>query len=251
MKIIPTPFFQTGLSDQYTQVASEMALVHNIISRAFNGIYLQAPHVHPSEYFAFLSYCKASFDGLAAHHMGEETHAFPAIEEATGQKGLMGVNVAQHEAFHDGLHKWGAYISTLLAGDVAAFDAKTMLAIMDTFLEPLTTHLNDEIPTLLALREYGDSLDLKGIVEKEVEMVMGSLSKTTQLPLFLLNHDVTFEGGIHDFPPIPPPVRWALMRILPLVHPSWWKFASCDSSGMPRELYRRGVKPEECGQYWA
>lgn len=249
---MPTPIFTTGLTDQYTLVASEMALLHNCISRAFNSIYIQAPNVHPSEYKAFISYCKASYDGLEAHHKGEEDFAFPAIEDATGKEGLMEVNIKQHEAFHDGFHKWGEYLSALDTGDASKFSATEMLAIMDTFLEPLGQHLSDEIPTLLALREFGDKLDLKGIVEKEAQQVMSSLSITTQMPVFLLNHDVSFEGGIHSkFPPIPPPVKWMMMKVFPLVHGSWWKFATCDSAGMPKALHRPGVVPEECGQFYA
>ena len=38
---------------------------------------------------------------------------------------------------------------------------------MDTFLEPLSMHLNDEIDTLLALAEFGDKLGLAGMVAKE------------------------------------------------------------------------------------
>jgi hypothetical protein len=160
----------------------------------------------------------------------------------------MDANVKQHEAFHAGLHKWGEYLASL-AADASKFEAREMIALMDAFIPSLNTHLNDEIPTLLALGEFGDTLDLKGIVEKEAEQVIGGLSKTTQLPVFLLNHDVSFEGGIHDFPPIPPPVRWVLMRVFPMVHTNWWKFASCDYAGMPKALHRPGAEGVESGQY--
>ena len=40
---------------------------------------------------------------------------------------------------------------------------------MDTFLEPPSVHLNDEIGTLLALAEFGDKLDFAGMVAKEAE----------------------------------------------------------------------------------
>lgn len=108
---------------------------------------------------------------------------------------------------------------------------------MDTFIEPLSQHLHDEIPTLLELAEYGDKLDLLALMQKEGEKVMAGLSKTAQLPVFLLNHDVTFEGGIHNFPPIPPPVKWVLMRVFTIPNWTWWKFAACDTTGRPRPLY--------------
>ncbi len=77
-------------------------------------------------------------------------------------------------------------------------------------------------------------------MEKEAQLVMGSLSKTGVMPVFLLNHDVGFEGGIHaDFPPIPTPVKWVFMNVLTLWQFSWWKYATCNFSGklkaMPRD----------------
>lgn len=238
MKLMATPQFISGSTDQYTVCATEMALVHNAISRAFNGIYQQALFVQPYEYSSFVAYCLACFKGLEAHHKGEEDHLFPEIEKATGKKGLMEVNVAQHEAFHSGLHKWGEYVSSLNSGDPSKYSGQEMIAIMDEFLEPLSQHLNDEIPTLIALAEYGDKLDLKGIMDKEAEQVLAHMSKTTQIPVVLLNHDVTFEGGMHNFPPIPGPVRWVLMRVCTMFHSDWWRFATCDTAGKPKPLYR-------------
>lgn len=83
-------------TDQYTAAATEMAVVHNCILRGFNSIYNQALQVEPSEYKNFISYAHALYLGLHAHHTGEETFAFPAIEAATGEKGIMDANVAQH-----------------------------------------------------------------------------------------------------------------------------------------------------------
>jgi hypothetical protein len=111
--LIQTPKFKTGAvciqsflifqfstnraqNDQYTKVATEMSLVHNCIMRAFNGIYNQALTVPPSDYKNFVPYAHACFQGLDAHHRGEETHAFVEIEAATGVKGMMEVNVHQH-----------------------------------------------------------------------------------------------------------------------------------------------------------
>ncbi len=106
---------------------------------------------------------------------------------------------------------------------------------MDSFSEPLNTHLHDEIGTLLALSKFGDSLDLIGIVEKEVQQVIGSLSKTAVMPAILLNNDVTFEGGMHaNFPSIPGPVKWLLMHVFTLWHWRWWKYASSDTYGRPK-----------------
>lgn len=109
---------------------------------------------------------------------------------------------------------------------------------MDTFLGPLSTHLHDEIPTLIALASFGDKLDMGLILKEEADKVLKTMSKTTVIPGILLNHDVEYERGSHPkFPDIPGHVKWILMRICPLVHRGWWKFATCDTSGRPKELY--------------
>jgi hypothetical protein len=74
-------------------------------------------------------------------------------------------------------------------------------------------------------------LDLAGIFEREGKEVMAKLSKTRVMPAFMLNNDVTYEGGIHNFPPIPGPVKWLLMNVFALWHWRWWSWTSCDRSG--------------------
>jgi hypothetical protein len=117
------------------------------------------------------------------------------------------------------------------------FSNRHLRSIIDLFAEPLNQHLHDEIETLLSLSKYGDSLDLAGIAEKAAENAIGSLSKTAVIPGILLNHDVTYQGGLHaTFPPIPWPVRWVLMHICTLWYWWWWRFASCDTYGRPKVL---------------
>ncbi|OCL14787.1 hypothetical protein AOQ84DRAFT_358612 [Glonium stellatum] len=218
-----------------------MSLVHNCIIRSFNSIYQQARYVKSSEYKDFVSYAYTCYQALEAHHHGEEKFAFPEIEKATGRKGLMEVNVAQHEAFYGGFNKWGEYLSSLSKGDASQISVERFVGMMDAFLEPLSVHLNDEIGTLLTLVEFGDQLDLEGIIAKETEQIMAKMNKTTEMPVFMLNHDLTYESGLHtNFPPLPAFIKFFLMRVCPTVHYNWWKFATCDMSGRPKALYRAG-----------
>jgi hypothetical protein len=61
---------------------------------------------------------------------------------------------------------------------------------------------------------------------------------TDVVPFFLLNLDVTYEVGMWaSWPLMPPPVRWGLVNVAGAVHWGRWKFASCDASGKPRDLY--------------
>ena len=52
------------------------------------------------------------------------------------------------------------------------------------------------------------------------------------MPVFMLNHDLTYESGLDtNFPLVPAFIRFILMCICPTMHYSWWKFATCDMSG--------------------
>ena len=82
--------------DRFIHDACQMALVHNVIIRAFNGIYLQATHVRSEDVTDFLHYCSAWHTMLKGHHDGEEEVYFPGIEKATGIKGLMDSEVDEH-----------------------------------------------------------------------------------------------------------------------------------------------------------
>jgi hemerythrin-like domain-containing protein len=237
MKLITTPVSRTGATDQYTFAASEMALVHNCIIRGFNSIYNQTPHIQPSDYKSFVAYCYACFEALETHHRGEEAHFFPDLEAATGKKGIMEVNVQQHEAFHNGLEAWGAWLKELNETDTSKFSAAKCIELMDSFITSLSQHLADEIPTILSLSEYGNALDLRAMFQREGDQVMKTLSTTKQMPVFLLNHDVTYEGGIHNFPPIPAPVKFVLMQVCARWNRDWWKFATCGYDGKPKSLY--------------
>ncbi|OBT56243.1 hypothetical protein VE04_02410 [Pseudogymnoascus sp. 24MN13] len=150
-KLIPTPLFTQGPDkpvDQYVTVASQMAIAHNTMIRALNSIYLQAPHVEPDDYKDFIGYSLCWYQMITNHHRGEEDRLFPQIEEKT-EKGLMEVNVEQHHAFEAGIESYNTYLQSLLPTGTS-FSAPKLLAIIDSFAPALTTHLADEIPSLLA-----------------------------------------------------------------------------------------------------
>jgi len=76
--------------------ASHMALSHNSIIRGFNSIYQQAPRIAAPDYKDFIGYCIAWHKMVEQHHKHEEVHYFPAIEKATGQKGVMDGEAKEH-----------------------------------------------------------------------------------------------------------------------------------------------------------
>jgi len=152
-----------------------MVLVHNILIRGLNSIILQAPHIQPEDEIAFCQYILHWSQFLEIHHSGEEKYFFPAVERLSGQKGLMTVNVNQHDKFHAQADDFADYAKACIAG-TEKFSRQEVVKRVDSFAENLVTHLNDEIPTILGLREFGleKMKPLMAVVEKEVKEGMVS-----------------------------------------------------------------------------
>lgn len=245
----------------FSRVASEMSLVHNMVIRGLNSIYLQAPRVSQNDVPSFLQYALAWWALVNVHHTGEETDFFPYLEDVTGQKGLMDVNVDQHHAFGDGLQRFKTYMEDCVAGK-QKFEGNKVVGIIDEFGEVLVTHLTDEIPTLLQLREVG--MEKLGGLEKQfglegeknmvrlnikLEELMAEFMKLTMpiqkllglvqgLPFCFCNHDVQYEDGKWaSWPPAPRIVHILARHVTYWVHRDRWKFAACDRYGHLRPLH--------------
>lgn len=179
-KLIPTPEFQgiknsedyvvsitqqrsdilqlllkTSQPDMYDRVASGMAVAHCMIIRGLNSVYLQAPHIQSRDQEAFVQYALRWCWEIEVHHDGEENGFFPAVEELTGEPGVMDANVKQHAVFHDGVAVLHTYLKEVLDGK-EKYDGLRIISLIDSFGEALAQHLSDEIPTLQNLRRFGD-----------------------------------------------------------------------------------------------
>jgi hemerythrin-like domain-containing protein len=157
-KLIKSPFGSKDLrpskahGSQY--IAQQMVHLHNCILRLLNSIYNQAVYVKSEEDIRdFLAYIKHWHDELHHHHSVEEDFFFPRIETLTGVPGVMEGNVEQHNAFEPGLKALGDYATSTSIED---YNGKKVQSIIDDFGHILSTHLADEIPTLLALEKYDD-----------------------------------------------------------------------------------------------
>ena len=167
--------------DQFYRCASEMACVHNMVIGGLNSIYLQAPHIHPKDEGSFLQYCACFYEVLHIHHSGEEAYMFPAVEEMSGEKGIMECNVEQHQAFDAGLGKYNQYVQDCLKG-TKKYNGSELVAIIDEFGPILVTHLTEEIPTILSLAKYGDKMkDFEKVFlemgEKDMVRILGLLNE--------------------------------------------------------------------------
>jgi hypothetical protein len=158
--------------DMFDELASEMCHVHNMINRGLNSIYLQAPHITPTDEKPFCKYVLGWYNLLHSHHSGEERDFFPTVEKMTGVKGIMDNNIDQHKAFHDGMDSLKAFADGVLA-DEQKYDGSRLVALIDSFGPALMQHLADEIPTILSLRQYGDKMaELPKAFDEEGEKAM-------------------------------------------------------------------------------
>jgi hemerythrin-like domain-containing protein len=128
-----------------------MALIHNILFRGLNSIYLQAPNVEkPEDISDFLAFCDAWSCTLRSHHNTEETVYFPLLEEQCKGKGVMARNHAEHETFLPGLLAFDEYISKVKT-DVKSYDGNRVVRLIEDFGTALETHLHNEIGVLEGL----------------------------------------------------------------------------------------------------
>lgn len=143
-------------------------------------------------------------------------------------------------AFHAGLKSFKDYLVDLKMRE-AHFDPKRLLEIMDSFSEPLYSHLKAEPQALLALSRF--SSPERQFNLEQIARVTGKKSVTLDfalnvMPIFLQNMEsVEYEGGTwKEFPNVPGPVRWIMNNVLPLWQRKWWRFMSCNSDGSRKHL---------------
>ncbi|KAI0482645.1 hypothetical protein GGR56DRAFT_620916 [Xylariaceae sp. FL0804] len=237
LSLIHTPKFESGKDDPFTIEASNMALSHNAFIRGFNSIYQQAPRIQDDK-ADFAGYCLAWIECVATHHHYEETEFFPNVNKAAGKTGLMEDAIHEHEAFQGGMEKMKAYL--LEKG--GSFSAAELIAIMDSFKEPLHAHLKAEPAMIVALAEHStaerpiDILGIAGAAGKK-QVTLGFMFNT--LPVFFLNMEtVDFEGGMWHgvFPPLHGPAKTVMLKLVPMWQSRRWRYVSCTPEGTARPL---------------
>ncbi|KAF8855848.1 hypothetical protein BDZ45DRAFT_486798 [Acephala macrosclerotiorum] len=216
--------------------ASEMALIHNILLRGLNCIYIQAPNLQFSEDISdFMTFCDAWSCTLHSHHLTEETVYFPLLDSQCKEKGVASKNHDEHETFLPALAKFDKFVEG--AKDGSNYDKEVFMGILNDLGPKLEAHLRSEIGLLLNLeKDQGIDWDLLGKTMAAHSKKVADRNR--EVPFLITNADVTYEDGIHGarFPPFPWFVhqifRWVYIPILK----DAWKFSSCDDYGMPKEL---------------
>ena len=110
-------------------------------------------------------------------------------------------NLEQHKTFHGGLEVFDEYVNEVLAGK-QEYDGKKVVELIDAFGKVLTEHLSDEIPTLLALREYSSIFSGANSLPKKFDEIgkraMVSFDLTTCYCLMVVANDFDTKGiGYH------------------------------------------------------
>ncbi|KPI35407.1 uncharacterized protein AB675_11721 [Cyphellophora attinorum] len=224
--LIPTPSLPTDGSKPHGALlnAVEMFLVHNILIRAINSILYHAPLVKLHDDIKdFLHFCEVFVDFTNLHHDSEEEHIFPEWARACGQPDIMNENVAEHTTFHAGLQELRNYAKQT-RDDTTRHSSEEVIRIIDSFAPALTTHLRNEIPTVLQMQQYPNGDEQRKIFAKGVEKGAAQADNTTQIPFALGCHDAGFEGGKHRFPSLPWFVIMGVVWWYGGTHKATWRF---------------------------
>ncbi|KAF1949168.1 hypothetical protein CC80DRAFT_529633 [Byssothecium circinans] len=242
--LIQTPQFATKKTDIFTTGATHMAHIHNAILRGYNSIYQQAPYVTNEDKCEFIGYAQTWFRFVKLHHDDEELELFPEVERVVGTKGIWEETHKEHESFLSGLSHFNEYLEQL--PEPFDFDGAELRRIMSTFQDAFSKHFHSEISTIVSFGDLPTAPKQSSVEAVQAAAIFKTWGKKTVMksgstdgvPFLLLNLDVTYENGMWaSWPPMPAPIRWGLVNIGGAYHWGRWKFASCDSSGKPRELY--------------
>lgn len=160
-----------------------MTLVHNCIIRGINAVYLQCCNVSErgslEDKLDFANFASQWSEFVNEHHTMEETLIFPGINEIAGVPGLMDANIDEHKAFHEGLDKYVEYLNEVKK-NVESFEGEKLKAIIDEFMPTLRTHLDNEIDTLLLLKDYDDKVDWMKWFEDQIGAKIGEMMKVAE-----------------------------------------------------------------------
>ncbi|CAI6340665.1 unnamed protein product [Periconia digitata] len=242
--LIETPIHaQKRLSDDkktshsYAQGASIMALVHNVIIRGLDSVYLQAPHVHEKDFVDFINYAACWHEFTSNHFRNEAESIIPTVEAKCGEQGVLDEDLKEHEAFAVGFDEYKTYLATM-AAKPGEFDGKKLTSIVDSFAPKMMEHLRNQIPRMLELARFGEKIPMLEIIETEGNRSTQHLSKAGGMIFFLRNLDLGYEDGLwKDWPPIPNAARWGVLKTIGKWYSKWWVYAACDESGQLQKLH--------------
>lgn len=172
LKIPGQPGAPTSANAGVLHVCIEMACVHNLLLRGLNSIYHQALFVSdPKDVSDLMLYTTAWADTIHHHHLAEEEMFFPRIEELAAEAGQpcnMQANVEQHAGFDSGLAEMVKWAKAVAAGE-ETYDGAELKRRIDVFAPLLTSHLHEEIDTLIKLDKCDSEQVMKAMKDTAEE----------------------------------------------------------------------------------
>lgn len=139
-----------------------MTMVHNLIIRGINAIYIQCINVGEQgtekDKIDFANFATRWGEFAEEHHTMEEESFFPGFNNLAETPGLMDGNIAEHEAFRPGLDSFLEYVTAVSEGR-ESYDGHKIMELIDSFIPLLHTHLEHEITILVSLSQWDDKVD--------------------------------------------------------------------------------------------
>lgn len=127
-------------------LADELALTHNVIIRALNSVWLNAPLLLPGDESDFVGYALACVSFVREHHRAQEEIAFPHLQVKLDMRS----NVVDHLAFEAPLKQFESYLEHVRDG-AEKYDAEKLLAYRNEVGSIMVQHLHDEVRFLTCL----------------------------------------------------------------------------------------------------
>lgn len=141
--------------DDYDNLAqwfsTELALTHNVIIRALNSIWLNAPLVPPEDVGSFTGYGLACVAMIRGHHDIQEQVVFPRLQEKVDMR----TNVVQHLSFEASLQNFDIYLRRV-HDRVEPYECDKVLQLREDLGRDLIPHLHSEASSrsLLVVSSY-------------------------------------------------------------------------------------------------
>ncbi|KAF8153176.1 hypothetical protein B0H34DRAFT_95255 [Crassisporium funariophilum] len=210
--------------------ATEMALTHNVIIRALNQIWLNAPLVKPEDETALAGYGLTCLELVHIHHAGEEKVIFPQLQSRLD----MGQNWEQHHALEKPMMAFQVHLQNV-HDKIEQYDSEKLLRLLRAVAGPLVWHLHEEIPTISPERMGAfTSQELTKLVHDLEEYLQGLAESTTLFPFIMTNHD---RSDAPDWPPVPTHIKWFGAHVGFHRHHQYWKFSPFTIAGEPQNYY--------------
>lgn len=129
-------------------LADEVALTHNVIIRALNSIWLNAPLVLPGDEPDFVGYALACLLFVREYHRAQEEIVFPHLQSKLDMRS----NVVDHLAFEAPLTQFESYLERVRDG-AEKYDLETVLARRNEVGNIMVQHFHDEVCPIARLNE--------------------------------------------------------------------------------------------------